>query len=127
MIVLLEDDNAVRRSLQLLLQGHGFDVKAYASPEALLADPQGLKADCILSDYRLASSDGITVLETLRARGWLAPAVMMTAFGSDELTARAKSAGFAEVIEKPFRNHALVAILARVLALAPSTHYWRPD
>jgi FixJ family two-component response regulator len=86
-VVLLENDNAVRRSLQLLLQSHGLDVKAYASPEPLLADPQGPKADCILSHCRLAGSDGITVIETLRKRGRIAPAVIMTTYGSDALTA----------------------------------------
>lgn len=117
LLLVLEDDHAVRRSLQLLLQGRGFDVKAYASAEALLADPQAAGAGCILADYRLSASDGIRVLETLRARGWSGAAILMTAFASDDLAARAASAGFLEVLYKPFRDHALVAALARASAL----------
>jgi FixJ family two-component response regulator len=117
LVLVLEDDHGVRRSLQLLLQGRGFDVRAYASAEALLADPQAAKAGSMLADYRLSASDGIRVLETLRARGWSGAAILMTAFASDDLTARAKSAGFMEVLHKPFRDHALVTALNRASAL----------
>lgn len=117
LVLVLEDDHAVRRSVQLLLQGRGFDVKAYATAEALLADPQLDKAECILADYRLSASDGILVLEALRARGWPGAAILMTAFASDELTARAKSAGFVDVLHKPFRDHALVTALNRASSL----------
>lgn len=112
-VLLLEDDNAVRRSLQLLLEGRGFHVKAYASADALLADPLVAKADCVLIDYCLGSLDGIAVLHKLRTLDWAGPAILMTAFGSDELTARAKAAGFMEVLDKPFRDHAIVAALLR--------------
>lgn len=113
LVILLEDDNAVRRSLQLLLQGRGFDVRAYASADALLADPQVAKADCVLVDYRLGSLDGIAVLHELRARNWAGPAILMTAFGSHGLTARARAAGFVEVLDKPFRDHAIITALLR--------------
>lgn len=119
MILLLEDDNAVRRSLQLLLQGRGFDVKAYADASALLADPEAMKAGCLLADYRLSTSDGIRVLETLRTKGWTKPAILMTAFGSDELMERADLAGFAEVLEKPFRDHGVMAALTRAMSQPP--------
>ena len=113
-IVILEDDDGVRRSLQLLLQGRGFDVKAYANSASLLADPEVLNAACLISDFRLEQIDGITVLQGLRARDWTGPAILMTAFGSAELAARARSAGFAGVIEKPFKNHVLVTVLQRL-------------
>lgn len=114
-VLLLEDDNGVRRSLQLLLEGRGFEVKAYTSAEALLGDPKVAIADCILADYRLSVSDGIAVLQTLRARGWTGPAILMTAFGTEELTARAKEAGFVEVLDKPFRDHAVVTAFLRAV------------
>lgn len=119
-VVIVEDDNGVRRSLQLLLQGHGFDVRAYASPEALLADPQAARADCILADYRLTAMDGIAMLGRLRMRGWGGAAILMTAFGSHELTARAKSAGFADVFQEPFKDHILITALKRLAVSTPS-------
>lgn len=113
-VVILEDDDGVRRSLQLLLQGRGYDVKAYGSSGSLLADPDLDGTACLVADYRLPEVDGITVLERLRARGWSAPAILVTAFGSDDLNMRARSAGFSEVFEKPFKDHALIVALERL-------------
>ena len=113
-VVILEDDAGVRRSLQLLLQGRGFDVKAYASPASLLADPEMSSTACLVADYHLGQMDGIAVLESLRARGWNAPAILITAFGSAGVVAQATAAGFATVLEKPFKDHALVTFLERL-------------
>ena len=116
LVVILEDDNAVRRSLQLLLQGRGFDVKAYGSARALLDDPAGPEAACLVADYYLGDTDGIAVLENLRSRGWINPAILMTAFGSAELVERARAAGFDEVFEKPLKDLALTKALDRLAA-----------
>lgn len=113
-VMLLEDDNGVRRSLQMLLQGRGFAVKAYASASALLSDPQLAGIDCLVADYRLGASDGVAVLEALRSGGWNGPAILMTAFGTEELRARAISAGYSEIFEKPLKDHVLVAALQRL-------------
>jgi FixJ family two-component response regulator len=106
--------------MQLLLQGRGFDVKAYGSAEALLADPDMENAACLVADYRLGELNGIAVLETLRDRGWIGPAMLITAFGSAELAARAKTAGFDEVFDKPFKDHAFVTALERVTTQRPN-------
>lgn len=116
-IVLLEDDNGVRRSLQLLLNGRGFDVKAYAGAGALLADPEFSEADCLVADYRLADTNGIEVLQSLRKNGWKKPAVLVTAFSSAAVTADAAAAGFSEVFEKPVKDHVLITALKRLTAL----------
>ena len=102
--------------MQLLLRGRGFEVKAYANARALLADPAALEAVCLVADYRLAGTDGIAVLQALRARGWQQPAVLMTAFGSEDIAGRARAAGFEEVFEKPLKDLALVAALERLTA-----------
>jgi len=52
----------------------------------------------------------------LRARGWINPAILMTAFGSAELMQRAKAAGFDEVFEKPLKDLALTKALDRLTA-----------
>ena len=49
-ILLVEDDDAVRRSLQLLLVAQGYDVRAYRSGKGLAEDPEALKAACLLAD-----------------------------------------------------------------------------
>jgi FixJ family two-component response regulator len=113
-ILLVEDDPAVRRSLQILLQARGYDVRAHATGATLLADPMADASVALVADYRLTGLDGIEVLQALRAQGWAAPAILITAFGSADLTARATTAGYAAVIEKPLRDQLLVTTLAQL-------------
>ena len=99
--------------MQLLLQGRGFDVRAYASGDALLngaaADP-----DCLVSDFRLAGVDGIELLAALRHRGWTRPAVLVTGFPSADIRERASEAGYSMVFEKPLRERSLVEAVSRL-------------
>ncbi|MBS88201.1 response regulator [Sphingobium sp.] len=113
-LLLVEDDAGVRRSLQLLFRARGFEVRAYAAGAALIADPTTRNACCLVADYRLEETDGIEVLSRLREDGWSGPAVLITAFPSADLTERALAHGFSQVLEKPFREHALGDVVARL-------------
>jgi FixJ family two-component response regulator len=115
-ILLVEDEPGVRRSLQLLLHAHGYDIRSYASSEALIADPSSDDAVCLVADYLMPHIDGLGVLRALRARGWQQRAILITAFGSPALVAEAMEAGFSAVIEKPLREHELADVIARVTA-----------
>ncbi|WP_454887560.1 response regulator [Sphingomonas oryzagri] len=114
-ILLAEDDAAVRRSLQLLLQARGYDVRAHASGKTLLEDPLGTEAACLVADLQLDEVDGFEILSRLRSRGWQGPAVLITAYPTPDLEERAASRGFGAVIEKPFREGALGDTIARLL------------
>jgi FixJ family two-component response regulator len=113
-ILLVEDDPAVRRSMQLLLQAQGFDVRAYGSGAALLADETNVGAKCFIADYRMDDLNGIAVLTRLRERGWSGPAVLITAYATSDLSGAAIAAGFDAVLEKPLRKHALVETVMRL-------------
>jgi len=116
-LLLVEDDPAVRRSMQLLLQAQGYVVRAYASGQALIADESIASAACFIADYRLEHMDGISVLTTLRERGWQGPAILVTAFPSAELYDRAHAAGFTCIFDKPLRQHELVDAVSRLLSM----------
>ena len=116
-ILLVEDDSAVRRSLQLLLQARGYDVRAHASGVTMLEDPAWSEAACMVADYQLEDLDGFEILSRLRAKGWAGPAVLITAYPSNELTDRAATGGFAQVIEKPFREGVVADAVARLMKL----------
>lgn len=111
-LLLIEDDDGIRRSLQLLLQGQGYDVRSFASATPALADPVSAEAQCLVIDYMLTDSDGVAVLRTLRERGWSGVAVLITAFASTEVREAARNAGFSAVLDKPFRDNELVNALA---------------
>lgn len=110
-LLLIEDDDAVRRALQLLLTGQGFQVHAFASATLALADPGALAAGFLVIDYLLGESSGIEALGLLRSRGWQGRAVLITAHYSPHLHEEALQAGFDGVIAKPFRDATLLAAL----------------
>jgi FixJ family two-component response regulator len=117
-LLLVEDDPAVRRSLQLVIQASGHDVRAYASGATLLADPSSLDAACLVADYRMPEYDGIDTLVQLRAKGWTGPAILITGFPSAGLTNCALGAGFDIVLEKPLREHVLTRTIEQLIQLA---------
>lgn len=114
-ILLVEDDAAVRRSLLLLLQANGYDVRAYASGIALLADSTSLDAACLVADYQMDETDGVDTLVQLRAKGWAGRAILITGHPSGALEDAAQSAGFDAIFEKPLRERALVSAVARLV------------
>jgi FixJ family two-component response regulator len=115
-IVIVEDEPAVRRSLQLLLRGQGFDVRAFASAETSTAEGVFGNPDCLVADYKLERLDGIALLSRLREEGWQGPAVLVTAFPSVELAERARASGYAAVFEKPLRERSLTEAIWRLVA-----------
>ncbi|WP_037452942.1 response regulator transcription factor [Sphingobium chlorophenolicum] len=107
-IALLDDDAGARRSMQLLLQGRGFQVRSFADPEALVADVKANNPACLVTDYRMAGCNGVEVLDRLRTAGWSGSAILVTAYGSAELLQRAMAHGFDAVIDKPCKDSALI-------------------
>ncbi|MDF0546377.1 response regulator [Sphingobium sp. H39-3-25] len=107
-VSILDDDAGARRSLQLLLQGRGFQVRSFASPEALIADAKANNPACLVTDYRMAECDGLEVLHRLRAVGWTGRAILVTAFYSADLLQRAMAHGFDAVLDKPCKDSALM-------------------
>lgn len=114
-VILVEDDPAVRRSLQLLFLAHGFEVRAYASGTALLADSAAMDAACLVADYQMAECDGIDTLVRLRRLGWTGRAILMTGYPSAGITIAARGAGFDAIFEKPLRQHEIVKSVARLV------------
>jgi len=110
-VLLIEDDEAVRRSLQLLLHWRGYDVRSFASASPVLDDEGVGEIDVLVTDYRLPDGDGIGVLRALRRSGWRGKAILITAFPSTTLTESAQATGFDAVLEKPLRQHELVGAL----------------
>jgi len=109
--VLIEDDEGVRRSLQLLLHARGYDVRSYASAAPFLLDPRSDEVDLLVTDYRLPDGDGLGVLRAMRRDDWRGRSVLITAFPSTMLIDNARACGFDAVLEKPLRPNELVGAL----------------
>jgi len=107
-IVLLDDDPGFRRSMQLLLHGRGLNVRSFANADLLIDDVIVRDPACLVTDYRMMGPNGLEVLAVLRAAGWRRGAVLVTAYGSEELVRDAIAQGFDAVIDKPCRHPILV-------------------
>lgn len=116
-LLLVEDDDGLRRALQLFLYNKGYDVRAFGSAAQALADSRVERANALVADYRLPDSDGIELLRSLRARGWAGRAVLVTGFPSPGLAASAREVGFAVMLEKPVPHHRLIAAIEGAPAL----------
>lgn len=114
-VLLIEDDPGVRRSLQMLLEGEGYGVRAFASAAAVQADKDLMTAACLVTDYMLGDQDGLSLLRNLRRSGWAGPAILMTACSSPTLAQQADAEGFMHFFAKPFRPHLLVEAVGRAV------------
>lgn len=108
-IHVLDDDPAVRRSLDRLLRAVGYEVRLYHSAFALIEAAPGLSG-CILLDVRMPDMDGLEVQERLRGKSQC-PVILMTGHGDVAMAIRAMKAGAVDFLEKPFpEDHLLTAI-----------------
>ncbi len=109
-ILLVDDDPAIRSSLQFSLELEGFDVDAFACAESVIDRPEPASAGCLILDYRLPGMDGLSLLDHLRERGIVAPAVLITSNPNRLLRRRADEAGVS-LVEKPLLSDALTTTI----------------
>jgi two-component system response regulator FixJ len=117
-ICIVDDDEAVRDSLHVLLKMRGFAVRAYESAKAYLADAPAHNCQCLLVDMHMPEMTGLTLLLTLRDRGTLAPAVMVTGKADQTLAEQAVGAGALGLLKKPVNEDELIAWVDRAVAKA---------
>jgi len=118
-IYIVDDDAAVRDSLQLLLAsaGHG-QVVVYPSGLAFLAESKPLPGDCLLLDVQMPDIGGLELQNELRRRGTELAVIIMTGHADVPIAVRAMKAGAADFIEKPFSDGDLLDAVGKALAAA---------
>jgi FixJ family two-component response regulator len=111
LIHLIDDDEAVRASLALLMGTVGLRVQTWADPQEFMRsfDRQGVGA--IVLDVRMPGTSGLTVLNALIDQGVDQPVIMLTGHGTVELCRRAFKAGATEFLEKPVDDDVLLEAL----------------
>src|SRR4051812_1901323 len=112
-ILVVEDEERLRRVVELQLLSSGFDVDKAATAE------EGLKivdrADLVLTDLKLPNMDGLQFLSLIRRQNAQLPVVMMTAFGSVETAVEAMKAGATDFLLKPFSLDHLMQVVNKAL------------
>jgi FixJ family two-component response regulator len=115
LVHLIDDDQAVRESLALLIGTVGLRTQGWADPQAFIAgfDRSGIGA--IVLDVRMPGISGLAVLDTLVAQGVDQPVIMLTGHGTVEMCRRAFKAGAAEFLEKPVDDEQLLEALQQAV------------
>jgi len=114
MLAVVDDDPAVRGSLQFSLELEGYEVRVFRDVGELLNDPATAHFDCIIVDQNLPTFDGLQLVARLRDRSIAAPVILITSQPSEFLARRALSAGIS-IVEKPLLDNALAERIQSLL------------
>ncbi|MFC3068337.1 response regulator [Phenylobacterium soli] len=114
LVVVVDDDPAVRGSLTFSLELDGFDVEAFESGEALLLRQLPHRPTCLVLDQKLPGISGLEALRQLRDRKVSSPAILITSHPHRSVVAEAAEAGV-PIVEKPLLGDALLRDIHRAL------------
>jgi two-component system response regulator FixJ len=121
LVHVVDDDEAVRDSLSLLLEAAGLSVRTYDSATAFLKALPNLAAGCVLTDVRMPELDGLELQRRLTELGIRLPVIVMTGHGDVPIAVEALKAGAADFLEKPFDDVQLLAAVSSALAASQRT------
>jgi len=117
-IYVVDDDDALRDSLDFLLAAAGFSAKVFESASSFLGVLSRVQAGCLITDIRMPDMDGLELLKRVkRERPWL-PVIMMTGHGDVPLAVEAMKLGANDFIEKPFEDQRLIDIIRAAMTSA---------
>jgi len=115
MVHIVDDDDAVRNALALLMHSEDIPVQAYASAEEFLDKHAQSKLGCLLLDVRMPGMNGLELLEVLKEQDVSIPVIFITGHGDVSLAVYAMKAGATDFVEKPFDNENLLNLVRNCL------------
>ncbi len=111
LIHLVDDDEAVRLGLSMLIGTVGLRVAGWPDAQSFLQGMDRQAIGAIVLDVRMPGMGGLALLDELRAQGIDQPVIMLTGHGTVELCRRAFKSGAAEFLEKPVNDEQLLEAL----------------
>ncbi|MGO4512803.1 response regulator FixJ [Bradyrhizobium sp. 2TAF36] len=117
-IYVIDDDAAMRDSLNFLLDSSGFGVTLFDNAQSFLDALPGLAFGCVVSDVRMPSLDGIELLKHMKAQHSRFPILIMTGHGDVPLAVDAMKLGAVDFLEKPFEDDRLTTMIETAIRQA---------
>jgi FixJ family two-component response regulator len=114
-VYVVDDDEAVRDSLQWLLEGKDYRVRCFESAESFLARFDPREVACLIADIRMDGMSGLELQDKLLERKSPLPIVFITGHGDVPMAVNSMKKGALDFIEKPFKEDALVSLVERML------------
>lgn len=120
-IFILDDDEAVRDSLSMLVESAGYKAETFASCREFLARPPFPRQACLLLDIHMPEMTGLQLQDELARRRLKLPVIVMTGQADVPVAVRAMKAGARDFIEKPFSDEVILGSIRNALAPAAKT------
>jgi two-component system response regulator FixJ len=115
MIHVVDDDKAVRESLQVLLESYDYPVRTYGSPAEFLLAGNG-HSGCLVADLNMPGMNGLELMAAVRQEGGTIPVIVITGRGDPALREHAVKAGAFALLDKPVDGTALRGTIEEALA-----------
>lgn len=115
-VFLIDDDQAIRDAVGLLLRAHGLAVETFASAVDFLESDVVERSGCLLLDVRMPGMSGLDLQKQLHARNQQIPIIFITGHGDVPMAIRAMKAGAFDFVEKPFQAGILLDRIHEALA-----------
>ena len=110
-VFVVDDDQAVRDSLALLVQSVGLQAETFASAQHFLDSYEPEQRGCLITDIRMPGMSGLELQEWLSSIGRQIPVIVLTGFGDVPAAVRALKGGAIDFVEKPFNPQALLDLV----------------
>ena len=107
-VMIVDDDDSIRKSVRRLMKSYGFAVETFASAEEFLASDRVDKTSCLILDVQMPGMNGLELQKSLIASGRVIPIVFITAYSDDRARAEALKAGAVSYLAKPFDEEGLI-------------------
>ena len=108
LISIIDDDDAMRSSLENLIRSIGLRAQGFSSAETFLNSNQAHETHCLILDVRMPGMSGLELQRQLGAANWRIPIIYITAHADDDARAQALAAGAVDFLYKPFREEDLL-------------------
>jgi FixJ family two-component response regulator len=115
LVLVVDDDESVRRATRRLFASVGLEVLTFASAEALLEHDWADRPTCLVLDVRMPGVGGLDLQQTLAQAGVEVPIIFITGHGDVPMSVRAMKAGACDFLEKPFNDQVLLDSVQRAL------------
>jgi two-component system, LuxR family, response regulator FixJ len=117
-VYVIDDDEAMRDSLNFLLESADFNVTLFEAAQNFLDALPGLEFGCVVSDVRMPGIDGIELLKRMKAGQSTFPILIMTGHGDVPLAVEAMKLGAVDFLEKPFEDDRLIGMIEAAIRQA---------
>lgn len=115
-VFVVDDDDAVRNSLRLLLKSAGFHTTVFASAQDFLANWKDDQPGCLVLDVRMPGMSGLELQEELNRRGAIIPVIFISGHADVPMAVEAIQHGAFDFLQKPFGDQDLIDRIQRALA-----------